>query len=136
VDREAITRGVRRQQVEEALEFEREREETLEQQLAFAIAEVEGPRIDAAIFASLSPEAAKIVGDELNPLPFDADEEPDFFERDDLIDFDDEGPVDPHAEEVARLNDELGRCRRRQDAFRAYLAALDELPSASSESPG
>ena len=32
--------------------------------------------------------------------------------------------VDERAEELARLNDELTDCRRRQRAFEAYLAAL------------
>jgi len=122
VDREAIARGVRRRQ---AQEFERDREQALEDQVALVIGEVDGPQVDDAAFATMSAEDVAIVQAELNPLPYEAEDGPDFFERDDLIDFDNSEPVDPHAEELARLNEELVQCRRRQAAFQAYLAALD-----------
>jgi hypothetical protein len=126
VDREAIARGTRRRQAQEALDFERDREQALEEQIALAITEADGPKIDAVAFAAMSPEDAALVRAELNPLPYDSDDGPDYFERDDLIDFDDVESVDPHAEELARLNEELTQCRRRQQAFQAYLAALGE----------
>ena len=74
----------------------------------------------------MSPEDAEIVKAELNPLPFDADDGPDYIERDDLIDLDEDDPLAAHAEELARLNDELTRSRRRQQAFKAYIAALGD----------
>jgi hypothetical protein len=128
VDRQAIARDVRRRQAQEALDFERERERALEDQIALAIGEADGPEIDAAAFAAMSPEDVTIVKEELNPTPFDPGEGPDFFERDDLIDLDVDEPIDfdPLAEELARLNEELVGCRRRQQAFQAYLAALGE----------
>jgi hypothetical protein len=129
VDTEAIARGVRRRQAQESLDFEREREQALQDQVGLVIAEVDGPQVDDAAFAAMSAEDVAIVKAELNPLPYEPEDGPDFFERDDLIDFDDAEPVDPHAEELARLNEELVQCRRRQAAFQAYLAALD-APSA------
>jgi len=124
VDREAIARNLRRKQAEEVLEFEREREQSLEEQITMVIGEVEGPRIDAAAFQSMSEEDAKIVNEEFNPLPYDPGDGSDFFERDDLIDLDEPDPADLHAEELARLNDEIAKSRRRQEAFKAYLTAL------------
>ena len=127
MDREAIAREVRRRQVQETLVFEREREQTLKEQIEIVIAEVEGKRIDEAAFAHMSPEDAEIVALELSPPTFEAGEEDpsSFFDRDDLINLDTEPEMDPHAEELARLNGELDDCRRRQRAFEAYLAALD-----------
>ena len=126
MDREAIAREVRRRQVKETLDFEREREQTLKEQLEIVITEVEGKVVDEAVFARMSPEDVEIVSTELTPPGIEVEEDPSFFfERDDLFNLDDEPVVDPHAEEVARLNGELEDCRRRQRAFEAYLAALD-----------
>lgn len=110
--------------MQDTLDFEREREETLKEQVELVIAEVEGPRVDEAAFAGMSPEHVAIVRAELTPAEIDPEEDPGFFfERDDLINLDEED-VDPHAEELARLNGELEDCRRRQRAFEAYLEAL------------
>jgi len=125
VDREAIAREVRRRQVQETLDFEREREQTLKEQVEIVITEADGKSVDEAAFARMSPEDVEIVNGELNPPGIEAEDDPSFFfERDDLINLDDEEDVDPHAEELARLNDELEDCRRRQRAFEAYLEAL------------
>jgi len=125
VDREAIAREVRRRQVQETLDFEREREQTLKEQVEIVITEADGKSVDEAAFARMSPEDVEIVNAELNPPGFEAEDDPSFFfERDDLINLDDEEDVDQHAEELARLNGELEDCRRRQRAFEAYLDAL------------
>ncbi len=111
--------------MEDALEFERDREKAISDQIAIAIGEVEGPKVDAAVFARMSPEDVVLVRAELNPLPYAAEDGPEF-ERDSFVDFDDvEQGGDPHAEELARLNEELALSRRRKLAFEAYLAALD-----------
>jgi hypothetical protein len=125
VDRQAIARDVRRRQAQEMLDFERDREQTLKEQVELVIGEAEGSNIDAAAFEKMSPEDAQIVKAEFNPPTFDPDEDAGFFERDDLFDLDEAEEVDPHAEELARLNGELEECRRRQQAFSAYIAALD-----------
>jgi hypothetical protein len=124
VDREAIARAVRRRQAEEVLQFERDREQTLKEQVEVVIGEAEGPGVDAAAFEKMSPEDAEIVKAELDPPTFDPGEDTGFFERDDLFDLE-EAEVDPHAEELARLGEELEECRRRQQAFSAYLDALE-----------
>jgi hypothetical protein len=125
VDRDAIAREVRRRQAQEALDFEREREQTLEEQIELVIGEAEGSRIDAAAYERMSPEDVAIVKAELTPPEFDPDDAGSFFERDDVFNFDDVEEVDPHAEELARLTVELEDCRRRQQAFTAYIAALN-----------
>jgi hypothetical protein len=125
VDREAIARGVRRRQAQETLDFEREREQTLMEQVELVIGEAEGSNVDAAAFEKMSPEDVEIVKSELDPPTFDHDEDTGFFERDDLFDLDEAEEVDPLAEELARLNGELEECRRRQQAFSAYLDALE-----------
>ena len=113
--------------MQETLDFERDREQTLSEQIEIVVTEVDGRTVDEAVFTRMSPEDAEIVNAELNPPPVDVEEDPDFFfERDDLINLDDEPEIDPHAEELARLNSELEECRRRQRAFEAYLSALGE----------
>jgi hypothetical protein len=126
VDREAIARGVRRRQVQETLDFERDREQTLMEQVELVIGEADGSRVDEAAFEKMSPEDVQIVKEELDPPGYDAGEGTGFFERDDLFDLDEFEEVDAHAEELARLNEELEQCRRRQQAFSAYLDALGE----------
>jgi len=123
MDRERIAREVRRRQAEETLEFEREHEQTLQEQVELVIADAEGPKLDAAVFERMSPEDAEIVRADFAP-PSVHDDSPGigYLERDDVIFFDDE--VDQHDEELARLNQELDECRRRQRAFQAYLDAL------------
>jgi hypothetical protein len=126
VDREGIAREVRRRQVREMLDFEREREQTLTEQVELVIGEADGAGVDAAVYARMSPEDVEIVDAELNPPTWESEEdELEFIERDDLVDFDEEGEIDLHAEELARLDGELEDCRRRQVAFQAYLDALD-----------
>ena len=126
MDRQAIARDVRRRQVQETLDFERDREQTLQEQVELVIGEAEGAGVDAAAFERMSPEDVAIVKAELNPTPYEAEEGAGFFERDDLFEFDLEEEVDPHEEELRRLNEELEDCRRRQQAFAAYLQALGE----------
>lgn len=111
--------------MQETLDFEREREQTIAEQIEIVITEVEGKNVDQAVFARMSPEDAEIVSAELNPPGVEPEDPSFFFDRDDLINLDPEPVVDPHAEELARLHEELEECRRRQRAFEAYLRALD-----------
>jgi hypothetical protein len=124
VDREQIAREVRRRQAEETLTFERDREQTLHEQIELVIAEAEGPRLDAEVFARMSPEDVEIVRADFAPPPvtYETASGSGFLERDDVIFLDDE--VDTQDEELTRLNEELEECLSRQRAFRAYLDAL------------
>ena len=70
MDNEQIARDVRRRQVTESLDFEREREQTIKDQIELVIVEVDGKRVDEAVFARLSPEDVQIVNAELNPSPY------------------------------------------------------------------
>ncbi len=126
MDRDAIARKVRRQQAQETLDFEREREQTLIEQIELVIGEAESSSVDAAAFERMTPEQVEIVKTEFNPPTWDADESGGFFERDDLFDLEELEEVDPHAEELARLDAELTECRRRRQAFEAYIEALSE----------
>lgn len=129
MDRQAIAREVRRRQAREVLDFEREREQTIKEQIELVIAEADGAGVDAVAFERMSSEDAEIVRAELAPL---AGAESGFLERDDVIQLEDESEA--QAEELARLHGELDDCRRRQRAFAAYLEALGS--SASGGTPG
>ena len=123
MDREAITRARRRQQALESLEFEREREAALREQLEAVIAEEEGPRVDEAAFATMEPEDVDIVRDALGAAPLGPEEALEFgLELDELSDNGGESIEG----EIARLQAEIGESRRRQRAFERYLEALGE----------
>jgi len=113
----------------EALEFERARAAALRSRLEAVVVELDGPAIDAAIFAELSPEDVEIVRPELQS------DEP---EPDESLELDLEGgdPRAEHAawleEEVARLEQEIVVSGSRQQAFERYL---DALGRAQTESP-
>jgi hypothetical protein len=124
-----IARSVRRRQVGEALDFERDREAALRGQLEETAAELEGPRIDEETFAAMDPDDIGIVQQALletgdvfeDGLDADADGEW-------LQEFMDGGsPEDARKErleEVARLEEEIADSRRRQQALERYLEAL------------
>lgn len=126
MDVDGIVRTRRREQVRDALEFERDREAALDDQLADVLAELEGSRIDDAAFATMTPEDAAIVLDVLDPGHAEPVDEFDYAGQ----------PVTESADEIrrehederARLEDVLEESRARQRALEAYLAALDARP--------
>jgi hypothetical protein len=123
VDREAIARGRRRRQVEEALEDEQGRERALTDQLEDVVAEELGAPVDELAFARMDAADVAVVRELFDPstgLDEDSDE-------DDLdLAAEDEPPDgDPVDEEVDRLQAEIADSRRRQLAYRRYLEALD-----------
>jgi hypothetical protein len=127
MDRDALARGARRRQAREALEFEREREAMLIEQLEDRLAEVEGPRLDEAAFAGMDPADAQLARDVLLGAPAEDLSEEDlgeFFA--DMTDPDEE--EDRTEDEIARLDEELAACRRRQRALESYLVALGTEP--------
>jgi hypothetical protein len=127
MDAEAIARRQRRRQAQEALEFERDREAALEEQLEAVVAEVEGPRIDEEAFARMPSEDAELAREilasgsdgedpDLDPLDEEwlvagdtADEESESFE-----------------DEVSRLQVEIAQSRRLQHALKSYLNVLGD----------
>jgi hypothetical protein len=124
VEREAIARERRRRQAAEHLEFEREREAALRDQLEELITEQHGSQVDDAAFASMSPEDVKVVREAL----VGSDDPPEVDEVEAALSEWPEDTVDGAEEvesEIARLEAELGDCRRRQQAFERYCKALD-----------
>jgi ABC-type oligopeptide transport system substrate-binding subunit len=128
VDRESIARAERRRQALEALEFERSRAAALRERLEAIVVELDGPAIDASIFAELSPQDVEIVrpalqGDEAEPV--------ESFE----LDLEGGDRQEEHAawleEEVARLEQEIVASGSRQQAFERYLDALDRVQTDS-----
>ncbi|HET9213431.1 MAG TPA: hypothetical protein VFN93_01660 [Gaiellaceae bacterium] len=128
MDRDALARAGRRAQAEEALLFEREREEALRRQLAELALEEEGPRVDAEAFAALDEDEVRRVRAALGQFEApELDDDPSFL--DDLyVDLADE-PEDLE-DEATRLEREIDESLRTQAALGRFIAAL----SASAES--
>lgn len=118
MEREAIARERRRRQALEQLEFEREREAALRDQLEEVITEQLGSEIDDAAFASMPPADVEVVREAFGTQDA-GDEFEDEIAWGDTSDGDDGGNA-----EVARLEAELAECRRRQEAFERYVEAL------------
>ena len=126
VDVEAIARAQRRRLAQDALEFERDREAVLREQLEAVVADVEGPRIDEEAFARMAPEDAELVRTILaSGLE---GEDPDLDPEDEWYDIPetDEPEAEPFEDEVRRLEEELAESRRLQQALTSYLDAVGD----------
>jgi hypothetical protein len=129
VELRGVARSHRRRQAQDALQFERDREAALREQLEETVTELEGPNVDEETFARMAPEDVDIVrqtlfemGDAFEP---GADGEAD---EDWLAEFmQGESPEidrEERLEEVARLEEEIEDSKRRQQALERYLEAL------------
>jgi len=140
VDRDAHVRSARRRQVLDALAFEQEREAMLVEQLEDVLAEVEGARLDAGLFAQMSPDEARLVqaalGEAVNGGTWQEAEE-DVEPNDDSglsLDFEDNADdlaaaaTDDDEAEVARLREVIESSRLVQAALQRYLALLSAQP--------
>src|SRR5262245_32332396 len=117
MDAEAIARAQRRRLAQEALEFERDREGVLRDQLEAVGADVEGPRIDEEAFSRMAPEDADLVRAILaSGLE---GEDPDLDPDDEWYDIGetDEPEAEPFEDEVRRLEQEIADSRRLQQAL-------------------
>ena len=126
MDVDAIARAQRRRLAREALEFERDREAVLREQLEAVVADVEGPRIDQEAFARMAPEDAELVRAILaSGLE---GEDPDLDPEDEWYDIGetDEPEAESFEEEVRRLEDEIAESRRLQQALTSYLDAVGD----------
>jgi len=126
MDAEAIARAQRRRLAQEALEFERDREAVLREQLEAVVADVEGPRIDEEAFARMAPEDADLVRAILaSGLE---GEDPDLDPEDEWYDIGetDEPEAEPFEDEVRRLEQEIADSRRLQQALTSYLDAVGD----------
>jgi hypothetical protein len=126
MDVEAIARAQRRRLAREALEFERDREAVLREQLEAVVADVEGPRIDQEAFARMTPEDADLVRAIL--VSGLEGEDPDLDAEDEWYDIGetDEPEAESFEDEVQRLEEEIAESRRLQQALTNYLEALGD----------
>lgn len=119
VDRDAIARAGRRAQALEALEFERARGAALRERLEAIVVELEGPAVDATVFARMAPEDVDVVrpalqAEEPEPLePLEDELEDEVSEQRAWLE-----------EEIVRLQAEIAASGRREQAFERYLDAL------------
>ena len=124
MDRQAIARAQRRRQALEALDYERMRAAAIREQLEAIVAELEGPAIDASIFAEMALEDVEIVRPFLGDgVLADPEEEVEWLSADP-----DAPEPDPAEQEIeiARLQEEIASSLRRLQAFERYLSALGE----------
>ena len=121
MDRDAHVRAARRREALDALEFERQRERILGEQLEDILAEADGTALDASLFEQMSEEDASLVAVALGRVEtlFDPDEDD---EDDGLDEQPDDG--DDVEEEAARLQAEIESSRRIQAALARYLELL------------
>jgi hypothetical protein len=125
VERDAIARKQRRRQASDALEFERDRTASLQDQIDEIVTELEGPRVDGEAFARMEPEDAALARSVLHPDGPEGPEEAWLVYGDDAPG--DEPPVggDDAAEaEIERLEEEIAASHHRQKALERYLEAL------------
>ncbi len=129
MDRDAVARAGRRAQADEALDFEREREAALRQQLAELVLEEDGPRVDAAAFAKLDGGDAERVRAALGLLDEDeTDDEDDPFAQDVYVDLAEEPDDADEAgveDEASRLQREIDDSLRVQAALERFIGVLD-----------
>lgn len=137
MDRDAIARRRRRQEVVEALEFEREREAALREQVEETVLEEERSRVDREALARLDPADAEIVrellddGGELVIWDEEGDEE--VFAHADVDDDEGGGAAEEAAEEIARLLGEIDLSHARQRALERFVRALEQPPTAPAD---
>jgi len=124
VDTDGIVRARRRHQALDALEFERDRETALLEQIDEVLTELDGPRIDAEAFARMEADDAELVRETLDPTSVTP--EPDSLE------LEGESPAESarlrreeQEAERLRLRELVAECRRCQKALESYIQALD-----------
>lgn len=128
MDRDAIARRRRRAQALEALEFERDREHALLEQIEQLVTEAEGGRIDAETFVRMDPADVAIVRELLGEEAVEEENDPFLEAEDGIVELDEPTGDEGGEDEVARLEGEIERSRTVQGALERYLAALDAAP--------
>jgi hypothetical protein len=127
MDVEAMARAQRRRQANEALEFERDREAALQEQLEAVVADVEGPRIDEAAFARMAPEDADFARGILASGWDAEDADLDPLDEEWLVEADTpDEESESFEDEVSRLQGQIAESRRLQQALMSYLRALGD----------
>lgn len=120
-----MVRAERRRQATEELEAERDRADSLREEIARLIVELEGPRLDEEAFAQLAPEDVEVVRSALQGDTAIEGDDPEWLDSDDPWRDEETARADVESE-IARLEEEIAVSTRRQEAFERYLAALGE----------
>jgi hypothetical protein len=118
-----MARAARRRQAQDALDFERDRERMLVEQLEEVMAESTGARVDEAALSTIDADAAALVRSILDPQEPRADDELEeaFYEPEP----DEPEPAEVLEEEIGRLGQVIEECRLKQRALEHYLTALE-----------
>lgn len=133
MDLRKIARAQRKRQALDALEFERDRESALREQLEVTVTELEGAAVDEETFARMAREDADLVRQVLSDTTGDFEHElgaelgEDWLEEFRIGDEPEEVDREEQLGEVARLEGEIEESRRRQQALERYVEALDGL---------
>jgi hypothetical protein len=125
VDTDAIVRARRGEEAREALEFEQGRETALLNQINEVLVELDGPRIDAAAFAKMTPEDVELVRETFEQAQFTPEEA--------WLEFQGDPPARVErlrraelGAEQRRLEQLIAECRHRQNALARYIEALGD----------
>jgi hypothetical protein len=125
MDVDAIARAQRRRLALEALEFQRDREAALHEQLEAVVGEIQGPRIDEAAFTRMAPEDVELARGILEPSLDSVEPDLDVLDEEWIVG--DETPEmesEDYEAELGRLQGEIAASRRLQQALLSYLEAL------------
>lgn len=116
MDRDAIARARRGREAQDALDFERQREELLLAQIADTVLAAERARIDSEAFTRMASEdvvlVRELLGDQMNGV---GDDEDDAGSDEDTLEED----------EIDRLLGEIERSRASQRALERFVEALN-----------
>ena len=126
VDRLAIARAERRRQATDELEFERDRATALQEQLERTVAELDGPALDAKVFAKMDQSDVELIRAAIQAdSGFEgAEVESELLEGEDgVADWGFDQREEQEAE-IVRLQEEIASSERRQQALERYLEAL------------
>ena len=128
MDRLAIARAERRRQAADELEFERDRTAALQEQLERIVAELEGPALDAEVFARMDAEDVELIRDAIQGgSELEAEEFGEGLFEDEEGHDAEQWTAEQREEqeaELARLQAEIASSERRQQALERYLEAL------------
>lgn len=131
MDRGAIARRRRRSQALELLEFERERERALAEQLETIVVEQVGGRVDEEAFARMAPEEVAIVRELLDDGSWALELEDEGDGAHPCSELDAEADGGDDEEEIARLEALLAACRANQRALERFVEALGDPAGAA-----
>ena len=120
-----MVRAERRRQATEELEAERGRADSLREEIARLIVELEGPGLDEEAFAQLAPEDVEVVRSALQGDTAIEGDDPEWLDAGEPWRDEETERADIESE-IARLEEEIAVSTRRQEAFERYLAALGE----------